>query len=621
MTTQTRISLLGVLVVGLFYPDGPAFARQATAASNAVKTVNEAGWNRSISLDYTGIQLDELLKKLNGEGVVLRAGPSCAIRKLQLRLKRRSLNSVMQALAELLPGVWTPLPDGKGYTLEMTGAAQHRQQLWWEMVLEERERVRQARRNALLRDMRAELNLSKPGSSKDSSNAEGYALGMDTSQFFRELPSDLQERIADQLNDASANAGPHLISEEGAVVVALAGLPQGTQRLAQDALAILPEGLRPEDTVTKDAQIEFINTGDGVSASLLTTSDKTFPLYHLAAMQTAKAFPLGLDHTYLDRYIKQMGENAPDAWKRLAEYQHRRVWANELPVHTPPAVLPCPRRADELHRLSEQTDMEYIADYHSLPCRPLEMQEKTASLKYPLREELNRFAVAQDASWKRRADNLYLFRNNRWYRDDLLEVPAPLAVKWADYVLKHKTDVNALLKQVRPTPAQLKEQIEWESDILTRLNPWQIGRGLSYLALDQHTSPTERMSAPPFAGTPIAESWSKVTTWFPFALTGPRVLQDQNLIRFYQSLDAGQQAALLEAHLDYHSLSPQQQQQGCYLRPTLRAQSGQPVLLLGVDNSVMALVINAPAEPIVDWRTPLKLVISRSSQEQASGRP
>lgn len=67
---------------------------------------NDTRLERKISLDEVGINLEELLQKVSANGLTLKADPSCANQKLQLRLKQRSLRALMQSLAEWMPGEW-----------------------------------------------------------------------------------------------------------------------------------------------------------------------------------------------------------------------------------------------------------------------------------------------------------------------------------------------------------------------------------------------------------------------------------------------------------------------------------------------------------------------------------
>src|SRR5207245_775632 len=122
----------------------------------------------------------------------------------------------------------------------------------------------------------------------------------------------------------------------------------------------------------------------------------------------------------------------------------------------------------------------------SLPCRPLTQIEHTRQLTSPLEEELNRLASDQDSSWKKRADNLYLIRHNRWYRQDALEVPAPLLQKWVSHL--PGAPVKPADKERSPNEL-LRSQVEWEAEVAATLTPWQIIWGLTWAVCDKNSLP------------------------------------------------------------------------------------------------------------------------------------
>ncbi len=61
-----------------------------------------------------------------------------------------------------------------------------------------------------------------------------------------------------------------------------------------------------------------------------------------------ETFMLELNHKMPPAIVRRMGKQAPDAWKRLAEYQNSVVWQNAPVEREPVSVLNGrpPRRAD-----------------------------------------------------------------------------------------------------------------------------------------------------------------------------------------------------------------------------------------------------------------------------------
>ena len=67
-------------------------------------------------------------------------------------------------------------------------------------------------------------------------------------------------------------------------------------------------------------------------------------------------------------------------------------------------------------------------------------------------------AAKRDISWKRTADGLVLIRNNRWYRDDDLEVPQPLLRRWFGLLLQTRQQEAAAQAATPAVPQTLEEK-------------------------------------------------------------------------------------------------------------------------------------------------------------------
>ena len=137
---------------------------QAQAASSTSQTqpvpapllAHDARLNPSISIEAIGISLQELLKQMSSASLTLKTDHLCAEQKIQLRLQKRPVRLLAQALADLLPGNWEPLADKSGYILHMSPVAAHRRDKWWELFLHEREQALAAQRAAVLAALRAQ---------------------------------------------------------------------------------------------------------------------------------------------------------------------------------------------------------------------------------------------------------------------------------------------------------------------------------------------------------------------------------------------------------------------------------------------------------------------------------
>lgn len=138
---------------------------------NSIILAEDKRLDSLLTLTERNAQLDELLPRLSTKILRLEADRSCAQQKVQLRLKQRSLRTLMQALADLLPGEWIPLEKEKGYVLRMKQNAILKRNEWWQLFLQERERAYASLRVGILKSMRSErlpLN-NEEGTGRDSS--------------------------------------------------------------------------------------------------------------------------------------------------------------------------------------------------------------------------------------------------------------------------------------------------------------------------------------------------------------------------------------------------------------------------------------------------------------------
>ncbi len=78
-------------------------------------------------------------------------------------------------------------------------------------------------------------------------------------------------------------------------------------------------------------------------------------------------------------------------------------------------------------------------------------------------------------SWKKQDDDIYLFRDNRWYRDDYLEVPASLLRKWLPSNPPAGSGKNKnSLQFVGTTAEQEAAQLNWKAECVSTLTPWHL---------------------------------------------------------------------------------------------------------------------------------------------------
>lgn len=107
-------------------------------------------------------------------------------------------------------------------------------------------------------------------------------------------------------------------------------------------------------------------------------------------------------------------------------------------------------------------------------------------VKRPLATELDGMASKRDVSWRKDADGVVLIRNNRWYRDDDLEVPQPLLRRWFATLLQSRRQYMATQEAVPVVPqspeeraAAVRQMWDWTTEVFSTLTPWQMRNGLA----------------------------------------------------------------------------------------------------------------------------------------------
>ncbi len=591
----------------------PAHAQKAPA-SHSITSMNgkddtrpadlaaDTRLDRQISLHEIGIPLNSLLIKVNHDDLALAADRNCDTLKLHLNLLNRPVRQLMNSLAQLVPGAWYHAPDGKGYILRMSQSAVSRRQRWWNLFLGERQRLWEEIPRRALQTMQARPEIKGEVTSADG-NHEGFKQQLLAGPtFFNLLSAPLQEKIAYSLNQTPYyQERGHIWQngmDEGAVIVPLNALPPQ----AQEQLSARLRLYNSQTDTLDNSYVLFENVGSIISADVVNLNGDLLPAgFHIDVNFDAEKPAFRIDHEALPRRVKQMGRNAPSVWKELAAYQESRVWPNDLPSKT---HLSYQNRAEALEWLADLAHLEFVADYYSLMggTHPTTMP---AQLRMGLKEELNLCAAELDLSWKQSGD-IYLCRDNRWYRDDGLEVPAPLLRRWLVQNVREWAKASASKSPVSPEAkaALTRSMLDWQAEVVSTLTPWQIFNGLAYVTLppenrEQYAWGMDIRHIPsdaPQARTPYA----------PFRQQIEILVLHYRLMLFYASLNADQRTTLLKGELNFNTLTGDQEQQTLYLQPLLHVYKDrhERQMLLGlrprktaigiVDSSDLHLAITTP---------------------------
>lgn len=556
MILNHRCLLLGCLTFLFLFAVSPGRAAQEQPLYQLTDTdkilETDTRLKQTITLDEVGIPLQEVLKKVSSKGLIITCGSSCAEQKIHIRLKNRPLFVLMQSLAELMPGKWLVMSDKSGYKLNMTDEAVRYRARWWELFTREQERAIAAQRAYVLDKMREVVTVVE---ANDPVTLELSQASADRAtrhrSFYRLLPAPLQEQIAAHmlLSVFYSKDGATDFPEEDETVVALSALPEAAQSIIRENVPSLQPG--------EDVQIAFCNVAIGIMPRIIKNGRSVIQANTPLGVGLAlDAVVLHADQPGFVEIVKRRGVTAPAEWQRLAAYQQNRVWKNDLLVLADHMSQPY-RRAEILDWLATQADMEFVGDYYAQLSVPLSLEQKAQKPVRTVKEELNYRASEQDFSWKQRTDSVYLVRNNRWYRDDKMEVAASLLRQWTAAPLP---PLNAKLGQLPDNEATMRRitaQLDREVDIYTNLTVWQIGNGLENYVVE--------------AGSRKYDPQHPNYTWRPFAHIAKHTLRDLSFIEFYASLTLQQRRALIGGSLAYASLTPQVQQRAQYLTSALKA--------------------------------------------------
>ena len=586
-------------------------------------------------------------EKTNSDKILLTASHNTADLKLQIRLNQRPLRVLMQALSDLLPGKWTKTDDG--YNLSLTDKAAVARAEWWRLFLGERDKALALQRQAMLSAMqtkarRRQANDPEPEPS-DHAIEEEQANQHD---FFTTLPQALKEQIVATLDDSAfyeignvrfSNTGERFgtigwlsqmppetqekfkAAMQDYITNHLAGAPPAFQKYAQQAQSGL--------TALDSSKVYFLfqNWGVWVAATPFNGPPSSSTL-DLSIPPTVNTMPLLADQKglaqvvyggadmppswkrqiaelrqtgtslppFLQMQVYQvygMGDAAPQTWKQLADYQRGRVWPNTLPKlprdngEMPLIVV---SRAAQTDWLGERSGMEYVCDYYSKGGYSMPPEQRKQPLRRPLATELDEMAAKHDISWRRNADGLVLVRNNRWYRDDDLEVPQPLLRRWFAMLLQSRQQeaaAQAATPLVVQTPEEragaIKQTWDWAAEVSSTLTPWQIYNGLTLFQpeekdlMAQNDASASRLFEPlkhrPLqpgeAMRPGFDPFTAATRRAPFGLATDLLKGFSHTVHLYGSLGDAGRTALLGGRLPADALNEAQLAGAASLTPTL----------------------------------------------------
>jgi hypothetical protein len=538
-----------------------------------------------ITKEVVGVELSDLLRTLVDKPVLI-ADPNCSHLKVQLRIRRKPLRNLMQALAELVPGNWVRVDDSR-FELRMEEKAKSQRARWWQLMARERERCMRAQEAYILAAMRRPNDILASGSSDEPSDEKADSEHNLVRDWYRSFPRSIQESVAHQIPEIAfmRATGPFLANaypREGAIACRLGDLPASAQASV----------IKRMPNASPNCTINFSNTGTSIKPSVVfedgTRSGLDMSLRVGIAPGTET---LTLDHRALPRLAEQYDKSIPPSWRTFLEYQKSVVWKNESTSRRAFQYPPI-RRSELLTWIAIKANMDYVSDYYSTLGRNMRPEEFKGSLSGDVSKELDFRALEHDMSWKKRPDGLFLFRSNRWYRDDYLEV---------------ENRILERLKTARPSLEQLKSDsitfpilarlLNWKALIVRTVDPLRFGNGFLWFHVNARTSSD-------------AESpWRKPSAHF--RIVAELALSEFRCLQFYAGLSPGARNQVLAGKLPVQSLSAGQRAEAMFLAPELRApESSSAILGISFETPMGFALIGDPpeAEPIPIVQTVLRIV-------------
>ena len=497
----------------------PAFA-QTRPVSEAPPPLflADSRLNGLVTIQATGVTLKEFFATCSSKELKLDASSNCAELKIQTNLKGRPLKAMMAAVSELFQGIWVELPEKKGWYLTLSTRTFQKREKWWRLYEAERENAIMKAKQYLLDEYHKPFQGS--AANDEQSSRDAVAESNEQHDFFRKFPTALVEKMADRINlDHYLNSnGYSNFDNEGALPLLLGDLPPFATEYLKRKLAssvALSDQLNRIGFDKLGIELQF--RGSGLVLSVLPPGGTSPWMLANSSYFSNDPFNVLISpyHEGLPSCYKQFPQFLTPRIQLLLKYEIERVWANTLPKlqrHAVNNMRVRPVRWQKLRWISEKGNIEFISDYHSASGFPLKDYEMKMGLKRTVDAELNEVAELHDLSWKKRSDNLYLVKNNRWYRDDYIEVPDAFLRKLMAMelpFLESDYPMNAAKKGVPQKPeakAELKTEpkllseadrmrlsMDRAAEIASKLKPWQIATGLKFYFPDEKAILSETM--------------------------------------------------------------------------------------------------------------------------------
>ncbi len=585
-------SSIFLCVISIILNQGLVKAQQDDPQTSKPSFLSDLRLNSVIDADVVGIPLKQFLLKCSQKEVRLEAVKNCENLKIQAKIKHRDLKTVMIALAELYQGEWVA-SQSKGYYFTLSSRTTAMQNQWWKLYEAERENEIIAIKRNMIEETTQEFAGNPASENEEDKRAVNVARK--NHNFFLNLPRSLVETISERLNLDHCYNGNTIrnVDDEGAFPVILKDLPVAFTEYVQNERPYISMESKRTLKGIGSLGLEFIFFGTGIYVNTLSTN-APFPSYLVGDnFQNADLYRVALTpyHDGIISFLKEYPKYSTPRLQLLAKYYKNRVWNNVLPVVNKKYLnfnLIRPARWQKLRWVTEKGGAEFISDYHATFGYKMSEAEMKQPMKRTLEEELNELSVLHDLSWKKTNNSIYLVKNNKWYRDDYMEVPSEYLVKLRKAELPNtigevadsslKTDIQAksgvtIASSKQAKISKMRLWLDRAADIVANLSPWQIGKGLKYyvpedskeladslkmLEQRQMNLEVERTSRSGYRGISGL-----------FLQDAEYILARYRTILFYSSLSKANRTKLLGEGLPFEELNADQRDRSIWILPKI----------------------------------------------------
>ncbi len=584
-----KIKLLFAMV--LLIPHMNALAQSSSSLSKMPYL------NTRITIDAVPITLSGFLLRLSNKHLTLSCRGQISHQKLQLHLVNQPVYKIMESLAQLIPGSWVRGKDPNTYFFYETTTAINKEKTWWKLFNTAWEIGISKLRDDVLTALQNAPDFDHSGLNSEMTPIQVKTLLTDY-KFYNHLPLYIQNELVRNINLFTYYKYPH-ISLFFTNIYPSALLPYSdfSSEEKSDMQHMISQSLPQLNLTVLNPLITFsLNNRLIMCSALLPNGNRQacaaeLPLLpHVHTLTPEVIDGMKLNQVKLAADVNKNYKNSSFLYKELAYYQNQTVWpqpSKHYLQHKSDRFAP--RRVDLLTRLANQSNMNFIADYYSLPQIPLTPSQMHKKIARTIPQELSRICHQDDSSWKKIGHSIYLIRNSRWYIDDKLEVNQSLLNKWVAMLPVQNMSPIDLLNKYKTEDEEDQTELDVEQEAWNKLTPFQISNGLRFYVHEGYFIGTK--STANFVERPFASLSTIIGTQYP-------------LLNFMKTLSPAQFSQLRHGSLSVKTLIPVQVKAAEFCCPQLYYILQDPKIAANMMLHLMPLPISAPdGLPNVGYQT------------------